>query len=106
MERTVCASMPPATIEPLKLGTVPEVYTMPLLVHAPLAVRDIRCHVVLWQANDEYIQSRGPCVPRYVTTGWGADLGVGLAIVTLATARKVVKMEVNETMVAVCRAML
>lgn len=35
--RTVCASMPPVTMEPLKVGTVPEVYTMPLVVHAPLA---------------------------------------------------------------------
>lgn len=29
--------MPPAMIEPLKVGTVPEVYTMPFDVHAPLA---------------------------------------------------------------------
>lgn len=29
--------MPPVTIDPLNVGTVPEVYTMPLDVHAPLA---------------------------------------------------------------------
>jgi hypothetical protein len=35
---TVCASIPPVTMEPLNEGTVPEVYTIPLDVHAPLAV--------------------------------------------------------------------
>ena len=39
--RTVWASMPPATMVPLKEGTVPDVYTMPLEVHAPLAESEV-----------------------------------------------------------------
>jgi len=54
---------------------------------------------------DEYIHSIGPCVPRYVTTGCGADLGVGLATVTLATARKAVTMEVKDTILRTSNAM-
>lgn len=37
VEFTVWALMPPGTIVPLREGTVPDVYTIPLEVHAPLA---------------------------------------------------------------------
>jgi hypothetical protein len=93
--------MPPVTMEPLKVGTVPEVYTMPLEVHAPLAVPFVSFLAPTFKLKHEDIHSKGPCVPRYVTTGCEADFGVGFATATLAAARKEVSIHVKETMMAV-----
>jgi hypothetical protein len=46
------------------------------------------------------VHKMGPWVPRYVTTGCTAVLGSGVATVTPATTRKVVRMELKETILS------
>lgn len=72
--------MPPVMMLPLNVGTVPEVYTMPFDVHAPL-------------------DRMGPWVPRYVTTGCSALFATGFALAMPATTRTVVRRDVMETIV-------
>jgi hypothetical protein len=49
----------------------------------------------------EVVHNSGPWVPRYVTTGCDADFVTGLATVTPATTKKVVRMELKETMLVI-----